>query len=501
MENKNIEFLINQILPKSSSEFRQECIKHFQNNGINNSEDLLNKINNNTFNENVLTNSEKATIKSLYEKDCSLDDILESLINPKSEQIKKYYQSIRKPKKPMPKNLPKVEMDSQSLPCFLYPSKKIQSKKYYTLLLLGQTGSGKTTLLDAFVNYLSGIEFDDEWRYRLSSENKYIISQYECGKTNQITSYYINYNGNEKLCEKEINIRIIDTPGFGEPRAILYDIEIIKQLKKFFKEIKELDYILFVINSTTTRLTNGFMYILDRIQEIFGKDIIERLMLICTFSDGNKPMVIDTIKYDFPYQDYFCFNNSCLYISNDNIDYFRKLFWKIGITNIKKLLEVIIKKNLPPLSLDNSSKVLEIREQLFEISKSSKERINQTLIHLEKYNNFLKSKGNAEKESHIELAKKIKELIELISDDIKSTKKCLSELDKIALKPRALLDEEIFNFLIEHENDEKRSGWEERIIKLKIMKELIQQIIKLSKVENIYQIFPQYNNVLKELNI
>ena len=243
------------------------------------------------------------------------------------------------------------------------------------------------------------------------------------------------------------------------------------------------------------------MYILDRIQEIFGKDIIERLMLICTFSDSNKPYVIDTIKYDFPYQDYFCFNNSCLYISNDNIGDWTKKFLKKGITNIKKLLEVIIKKNLPPLSLDNSSKVLESREQLFEISKSSKERINQTLINLEKYNNFLKRKGNAEKESHIELAKIIKELTELISDDIKSTKKCLSELDKIALKPKVFLDENVFNIMIEHENGEKKSGWEDRIKELKKMKEQIQQIIKLSKVENIYQIFPQYNNVLKELNI
>ena len=112
MEKQNIEFLINQILPKSSSEFRNECIKNFQNNGINNSEDLLNKINGNSLNKNELTNDEKATIKSLYEKDFSLDDILKSLINPKTEQIKKYYQSIRMSKKPVPKEIKKIELDS-----------------------------------------------------------------------------------------------------------------------------------------------------------------------------------------------------------------------------------------------------------------------------------------------------------------------------------------------------------------------------------------------------
>ena len=55
--------------------------------------------------------------------------------------------------------------------------------------------------------------------------------------------------------------------------------------------------------------------------------------------------------------------------------------------------------------------------------------------------------------------------------------------------------------MLEYEKQEKMPEWENRIIALRIMKELVQQINKLSKVENVYQIFPQYNNVLKELNI
>ena len=202
----------------------------------------------------------------------------------------------------------------------------------------------------------------------------------------------------------------------------------------------------------------------------------------------------------FPYKDYFCFNNSCLYESNNN-NIYDKFFWKIGITNIKKLLEAIVKKNFPLLSLDNSTKVIESREELFDIGKNSKERINETLKNLEKYNNILKRKGNTEKESHIELAKKIKELIITISVDIKSTKKYLSELDEIAMKPRVFLDEDFFDLMLEYEKQEKMPEWENRIKALRIMKEQVQQINKLSKVENVYQIFPQYNNVLKELNI
>ena len=69
------------------------------------------------------------------------------------------------------------------------------------------------------------------------------------------------------------------------------------------------------------------------------------------------------------------------------------------------------------------------------------------------------------------------------------------------MKPRVFLDEDFFDLMLEYEKQEKMPEWENRIKALRIMKEQVQQINKLSKVENVYQIFPQYNNVLKELNI
>lgn len=34
-----------------------------------------------------------------------------------------------------------------------------------TILLVGATGSGKSTLVDAFVNYITGVSFDDPFRF------------------------------------------------------------------------------------------------------------------------------------------------------------------------------------------------------------------------------------------------------------------------------------------------------------------------------------------------
>ncbi len=47
---------------------------------------------------------------------------------------------------------------------------KEKSERTYNFLILGQAGSGKTTFIDSFVNYLTGINFYDPFRYKLVDE-------------------------------------------------------------------------------------------------------------------------------------------------------------------------------------------------------------------------------------------------------------------------------------------------------------------------------------------
>lgn len=256
----------------------------------------------------------------MFEKDCSIDDLLNTLAidknSAKADLVINYYKSLQKPLKPIPKNLTKlfVKTSGEVLPCFHYPSKQIPGKRYYTLLVMGETGSGKTTLLDAFVNYLAGINYEDEWRYKLVNENHIKDRPSGESQTYEITSYFVNYCREDDDHSKEINIRIIDTPGLGDTKGILQDNAIIKQFESLFKEIGELDYILVTVKANTTRWTQGNQYIYDRVQEVFGKDAIERFMLMCTFSDGQTPLALKVLKNKFIYQDYFCFNNSALYV-------------------------------------------------------------------------------------------------------------------------------------------------------------------------------------------
>lgn len=41
-----------------------------------------------------------------------------------------------------------------------------------TIMLVGATGSGKTTLIDGIVNYVTGVSFDDPFRFTLVQQEE-----------------------------------------------------------------------------------------------------------------------------------------------------------------------------------------------------------------------------------------------------------------------------------------------------------------------------------------
>lgn len=173
----------------------------------------------------------------------------------KQEKIKNYYFSLKIPLKPIPTDLKRLIVKTSEdviLPCFKYKPHFFSSKRYYTLLVMGETGSGKTTLLDAFVNYLAGMNFDDQWRYKLVDENDIRDVPPGYSQKSEITSYYVNY---QRQDGNEINIRIVDTPGLGDTGGVGKDNEIIKKFEEFFHTTTELDYVLVTVKANTTRWT------------------------------------------------------------------------------------------------------------------------------------------------------------------------------------------------------------------------------------------------------
>jgi hypothetical protein len=106
----------------------------------------------------------------------------------------------------------------------------------------------------------------------------------------RVRPYYVNDVHNR------FNIRIIDTPGFGDTKGIQVDDQTVQKFESLFTNIPEIDYVLLTVKSTETRLRPGSKYVYTRVQQIFGVDAKDRFMLMCTFAEGAIPLCIQTFQ-------------------------------------------------------------------------------------------------------------------------------------------------------------------------------------------------------------
>ena len=255
-----------------------------------------------------------------------------------------------------------------------------------TIIVLGQTGSGKTTLLNSLVNFILGVEFEDDFRYIIIDEKNVQGNNNKVDQTKSVTQnttiYYI------KKYKDFPSIILIDTPGFGDTSGPDKDKKIIEDIKNTFeKKLTKIDAICFVAQSSNVRLTANQNYIFSSVMSLFGKDIAENFIPMLTFCDANDPQILDSLvaedsifipilneikKYD-PW--YLKFNNSAIFTSS--ISQFNKLFWDLGMASFKVFIEKI--KNLPQKSLDSSKNVLRARQSIEEDILDFKKKLDEGL--------------------------------------------------------------------------------------------------------------------------
>ena len=229
-------------------------------------------------------------------------------------------------------------------------------EKEKVILIVGETGSGKTTLINSMINYVFGVEYEDEFRFKLPTEND----------ANSESSYLVAYTiHHQNGFNVPYTLTIIDTPGFG--KKIQRDIEIAKQIHNFFKDhmdegIDHIDAVGIVAKSSLPRLTFTQKYIFDKILSLFGKDIGENIYLMLTFADGKVPQVLNEInETHMPYQEFFKFNNSAIFEDNTAEDEFAIMLWKMGMKSFEKFFNNLSGK--VSKSLMQTESVLEERER------------------------------------------------------------------------------------------------------------------------------------------
>ena len=235
-------------------------------------------------------------------------------------------------------------------------------------LVVGATGAGKSTLINGMANYVFGVEWKDDFRFKLITED-HKLTQAD-SQTSDITAYTFHAMEGSPT---PYTFTVIDTPGFGSTEGLKRDREITEQIKEFFsisppEGIDHLDGIGFVAQSSQSRLTKTQEYIFDSILSIFGKDVSQNIFMMLTFADGQRPPVLEAIKKaEIPSTVSFKFNNSALFADNstdpESSDFnFDEMFWKMGVGSFKKFFVEFPK--YPSVSLRLTKEVLQEREQL-----------------------------------------------------------------------------------------------------------------------------------------
>jgi hypothetical protein len=370
---------ISQLLPKTLSELRVE----FSN--IPNDANFLNK--------------ESFIIETQDEEDYTLEEVVkENTIYLKSKLDKMMDLKINSSLPPKVKNVPlknsKYLKDVDGLKIYLYPTyissvyRQIEKKgnqETYTinhkelnkefklredqeltsivLMVVGQTGSGKTTFLNSFINYIMGIDIDDDFRYFIIQEDTQKNQAHS--QTENVTVYHIQPH------QDFPSIIIVDTPGFGDTRGIDLDKVITELISfAFSKLITSINAVCFVAQSSNARLTANQKYIFNKVMELFGKDIAENFIAALTFCDGKEPQIVAALQEKGSIFDeiiplikspwYLKFNNSSIF-SNSN-DEFSRMFWKLGMDSFKSFMDKLTR--LPQKSLCLSKDVLNERKRL-----------------------------------------------------------------------------------------------------------------------------------------
>ena len=139
-------------------------------------------------------------------------------------------------------------------------------------MIVGMTGSGKSLLINNIINYIYGVDYTDDFRFKLIVEDEEIKERDIGDSTSQaqsmtswVSAFTLHFQKGFRI---PFSITLIDTPGFGDTRGFTYDEVIVNQIKDFFTndlicQSSEITCIGLVMQSSQARITAEQKYIVN----------------------------------------------------------------------------------------------------------------------------------------------------------------------------------------------------------------------------------------------
>ena len=240
-------------------------------------------------------------------------------------------------------------------------------------MLVGATGAGKSSLINGISNYIMGVEWKDDFRFKVVVDEDKTSQAFS--QTTRITTY--SFQGSHL----PYTLTVIDTPGFGDTRGMGRDKTIVEQIQSLFSHsgstaFDQIHGIGFVVQASSPRLTHTQRYVFDSVLSVFGKDIESNIFLIITFADGQEPPVLSAInEAGIPHRSYFQFNNSALYAEASGT--VNEMFWNLGRISFERFFAEFEKAE--PRSLLLTRENLHERQKLEAIIEGLKIQIQVCL--------------------------------------------------------------------------------------------------------------------------
>ena len=220
------------------------------------------------------------------------------------------------------------------------------------ILVVGETGSGKSTWINAILNYVLGVKYTDNFRYKMVVDEN--VFHQACNQTQDVTIYTIHHQEGFMI---DFTLTIIDTPRFGDMKDITKDKELETLFKSTFDAdvggVDHLDALCFVAYSSSTQLSQRQKYTYTSILSLFGVDIKDNVFMCFTVSDGHVPHALHAVKKEeLPYDESYDFNNSAIFSGpgqggdgGDDHDEMHgdlnRILWDLGMWSFKKFLQKI----------------------------------------------------------------------------------------------------------------------------------------------------------------
>ena len=193
------------------------------------------------------------------------------------------------------------------------PPSKDQSHQWYNILLIGETGSGKTSFLNllCFFNLIGEIGWDEALKRRLEVFNNVSLENNKADEMENATtapSYYQFRFG-------DLNIGIVDTPGFGDTRGLEKDEQNVKNIVDKVNSVEYIHCICLVINGTVARMSFHLRYVITEISSILPKETVDNILVIFTNAQNNLKAnfklknLTEFMGRDLPQSNAFYFDN------------------------------------------------------------------------------------------------------------------------------------------------------------------------------------------------